>query len=587
MRRRHASWIVLLAAAPLLGGCSSLGAGLPIGRWAPSDGPLIRPDAPPEYDVLVAQQLAVDGRATEALEAYLRALAKDPDSAYLNRKVAAVMAQHNRLDDAIAHAARAMELDPADDQSPLFVGQFYRIKRQTGDAERVLTRPSGEPLNFNAAFLLFQIYLDAGRVDDALGAAEWMVDQDPEDPHARIAIANAYQRMDRTEDAEAILRDALGRDPENLQLFGALARMLRQRGAHAEEAALYRQILDHRPDHHATLVALGEAQLALEDVDGALATFLAVEERYPEDVSSAVRLGYLLFEVRRYLEARGRFERAVASRPADYEVAFFLGVVDRRIGDSDAAMAAFAAIPDDHRYYPEARAQIASIHERRGEYQRALGEVELARAVRDTEEMRLYAATLRAKSGDLDGAVGEVEAMLAEQPESDQLLFNMGVVYGEADETEQAVSYMRRALEQNPDNASALNYIGYTWAERGINLDEAERMIVRAIELRPDDGYIVDSLGWVYYMRARPLVEGGRTAEAKPLLDRALRELKRAQELTGGDPVILEHLGDTYLLLDEKERALERFEEAVRMEPRESEQPDLIEKLEALQRELR
>ena len=66
-----------------------------------------------------------------------------------------------------------MELDPADDQSPLFVGQFYRIKRRTGDAERVLTRPSGEPLNFNAAFLLFQIYLDAGRVDDALGAADF------------------------------------------------------------------------------------------------------------------------------------------------------------------------------------------------------------------------------------------------------------------------------------------------------------------------------------------------------------------------------------------------------------------------------
>ena len=67
MRRRHTRWIFLLAAAPLLGGCSTLGAELPFGRRVPSDGPLIRPDAPPEYDVLVAQQLAVDGRATEAL----------------------------------------------------------------------------------------------------------------------------------------------------------------------------------------------------------------------------------------------------------------------------------------------------------------------------------------------------------------------------------------------------------------------------------------------------------------------------------------------------------------------------------------
>jgi tetratricopeptide (TPR) repeat protein len=161
------------------------------------------------------------------------------------------------------------------------------------------------------------------------------------------------------------------------------------------------------------------------------------------------------------------------------------------------------------------------------------------------------------------------------------------VVDGEADEADQAVPFMLRTLEQNPDNASALNYIGYVWAEKGINLDEAESMIMRAIELRPDDGYIIDSLGWVYYMRARPLIESGREVEAKPLLDRALRELERAQKLTGGDPVVLEHIGDTYLLLDEKERALERFEEAILMEPRESEQPDLVEKLQILRKELR
>jgi tetratricopeptide (TPR) repeat protein len=110
---------------------------------------------------------------------------------------------------------------------------------------------------------------------------------------------------------------------------------------------------------------------------------------------------------------------------------------------------------------------------------------------------------------------------------------------------------------------------------------------VRALDLQPDDGFIVDSLGWVYYMRARPLFETGRSEEAKKYLDRALKELLRAQELTGGDPVVSEHLGDTYLLLNEKQRALEKYEEAVNLEPREGEQPDLLEKLEALRREIK
>jgi tetratricopeptide (TPR) repeat protein len=562
-----------------------LGAGS--GTQAPPDAGAIRPDAPPEFDVLVAQQLALDGHDAEATEAYLRAVAKDPDSANLNRRAAMALAQQNRLEESLGYASRASALDPEDEESRLFLAQLYRVERRTGDAEATLTKGPGQPISYEAAFLLYQVYLDAGRLDDALTTANWMVEQDPEDQRGTIAVATAYQRMERTEDAERSLREAIARDPENLRLRGTLARMLRQRGAYQEEAELYREMLGKHPDHHATLVALGEAQQALGDTDGAIATFEKVERRYPTDLSTSIRLGYLYFDAKRYREARERFEHVLAEKPAEYDVWFFLGVVARREGDVDGSIAAFASIPEDHRFYPEARAQIASVHERRGKYKDALAEVEKALAVRDTQEIRVYSATLRAKSGDLDGAVAEVEAMLEEEPDNDELLFNLGVVYGEAKRTDDAIRYMQKALEKNPDNASALNYIGYTWAEKGVNLDEAERMIRRAIELRPDDGYIVDSLGWVYYMRARPLVQSGRTAEAQPYLDRAIEELERAHELTGGDPVISEHLGDAYLLLNRKELALEKFQEALRLEPREGEQPHLLRKFETLQRELR
>ena len=128
--------------------------------------------------------------------------------------------------------------------------------------------------------------------------------------------------------------------------------------------------------------------------------------------------------------------------------------------------------------------------------------------------------------------------------------------------------------------------MGYTWAEQGTNLDQAEAMISRALELRPDDGYITDSLGWVYFMRARPLLEQGNIEAARVLLDRAVDELQRAAELTGGDPVISEHLGDAYLLLDQKERALSMYEEALQLAPRLDDQPRLRQKYERLREEL-
>ncbi|MFP6605891.1 MAG: hypothetical protein VCC19_04900, partial [Myxococcota bacterium] len=131
-----------------------------------------------------------------------------------------------------------------------------------------------------------------------------------------------------------------------------------------------------------------------------------------------------------------------------------------------------------------------------------------------------------------------------------------------------------------------LNYIGYTWAERGENLDEAERMILRALDQRPNDGYITDSLGWLYYMRGLPLVGTADATRGLGLLERARVQLFHAAELTGGDPVISEHLGDVHMALDERRRALEFYQEAVRLDHREDEQPSLLEKLDRLRREL-
>ena len=106
-----------------------------------------------------------------------------------------------------------------------------------------------------------------------------MVTAAPESPRGRIAIANVYNTLGRTEDAEVALREALDAEPGNLHLYTALARMLHTRRAYTEEIELHRETLERYPERHATLTALGEAQLELEDVDGAIATFIEIEER--------------------------------------------------------------------------------------------------------------------------------------------------------------------------------------------------------------------------------------------------------------------------------------------------------------------
>jgi tetratricopeptide (TPR) repeat protein len=583
---RGAARIPLALATACALGCSALGLPGPRGGAAPADA-IARPDAPAEYDVLVAQQLALEGRSEEAVAAYERAVAKDGESAYLRRRLAAGLAQQGRLDEALAHAKRAVELDPSDVEARVFLAQLYRVRREPALSEALLLGPDGAPLDPEAALLIYQIRVESGRLEPALEAARWLVEHEPDEPRGHIALANAYHQLERTEEAEASLRDALELDPDNLRIYGALARSLRARGESEREIELYREILELHPEHHATLVALGEAQMAQDDLEAALETFQRVVDTFPDDVQSLKNLGYLRFENREFRAAAELFERAVELGSDEHEAAFFLGVIRRRIGEGDAALRAFESIPPDHTHFAESRTQIAAIYERRGDYARALAELERAAKLDPSRDLDLYAATLRAKAGDFDGAVSPIERLLAESPDDDELLFHLGVVYGEAKRTDEAIRFMQQALERNPENASALNYIGYTWAERGLRLDEAEKMITRAVELRPEDGFIVDSLGWVFHMRARPLLQSGRAREARRFLERALVELERADRLTGGDPVISEHIGDTYLLLEQKERALEHFEEALSLEPRENEQPDLLQKFEDLRRELR
>jgi Flp pilus assembly protein TadD len=149
----------------------------------------------------------------------------------------------------------------------------------------------------------------------------------------------------------------------------------------------------------------------------------------------------------------------------------------------------------------------------------------------------------------LSRAVEVAEELVAAHPDNDRYHFNLGALYDEGGEKEACVASMKRAIELNPDNAPALNYLGYTYAEQGTRLEEAESLILRALAISPDDGYYVDSLGWVYFRRGE--------------YDRAIEQLERATTLAGDDPTVAEHLGDAYRQVGRSVEALRVYRDAL------------------------
>jgi tetratricopeptide (TPR) repeat protein len=180
----------------------------------------------------------------------------------------------------------------------------------------------------------------------------------------------------------------------------------------------------------------------------------------------------------------------------------------------------------------------------------------------------LYLASFCEELERFDEALKALQLGLDKDDQNGRLHFRLGVVYDKMGQKDQSISAMKNVLRLTPNDAEALNYLGYTYADLGINLDEAETLIQTALSLKPNDGYITDSLGWVYFKR-------GNYAQA-------LEWLTKAVKLIPDDPVILEHLGDVYLQMDRKDKALNFYQQSLKKKNRDTGPSPLKEKIRTL-----
>ena len=139
------------------------------------------------------------------------------------------------------------------------------------------------------------------------------------------------------------------------------------------------------------------------------------------------------------------------------------------------------------------------------------------------------------------------------------VFFQRGIAYERQKKWAQAEPNFLKALELNPDQPQVLNYLGYSWVDMNMKLEEGLDMIRKAVSLKPDDGYVVDSLGWAYFRLNR--------------FDDAVAELERAAELKAGDPTINDHLGDAYWRVGRKLEATYQWNRALSLKPEEADIP--------------
>lgn len=366
------------------------------------------------------------------------------------------------------------------------------------------------------------------------------------DFHAGLMLDMLGQR----EMALARMKSAFEGEKQTLRLVDAYGRMLSGHGKREEALAVYKEFAKTLPRHPMILSAIAdlEAGKTLKPIvadarEGAGETLYglgAAGGRTGDELASLVylRLGLHL-------------------APGNAMALLSLADVYERTKQYERAIDVYRSVPQDSPLRGTAEVQAALDLEQMNRVEDAVKQLGAIVAERPTDIDALMAlGNLYITRKDYPQAVATLEKAVAQvkpEPGYWSLYYRRGVAYERNKEWAKAEADFRQALALYPEQPMVLNYLGYSLVDRGLNLDEAFKMLRRAVELRPTDGYIVDSLGWAYYKL-------GRYPEATA-------ELERAIELKASDPVINDHLGDAYWRVGRRLEATFQWNKARDLKP--------------------
>ncbi|GAB4358949.1 MAG: tetratricopeptide repeat protein [Oricola sp.] len=250
-------------------------------------------------------------------------------------------------------------------------------------------------------------------------------------------------------------------------------------------------------------------------------------------------------------------EMARVLAPDNAQIYFELGGIAERLGTPERAIAFYDEIPASSLFSRIARLQKGLNLADMGRNDEAK-EILKAAVDEDPTEYRGYLALggVYASLKEYDKAAALYERAVKNIDTNDAtywpLYYRMGIAYERIKQWDKAEPAFKRALELSPNQPDVLNYLGYSWIDMNIHLDEGLEMIKKAVEMRPRDGYIVDSLGWVYYRLGR--------------FQDAVTELEKATDLRPRDAIINDHLGDAYWRVGRKLEATYQWAQALDME---------------------
>ena len=555
---------------PIIMGASfgALSAGLVIAltQCTTLDSQSVANPPPNRYGSYLAGRHAANERDADAAALYFdKALKFDPENPELLERAIMSQVAQGDLDGAAAHAADLVVRAPNARIPHLVIG--VRAMRDAGyaKAREELGKVTGNAAaEIGARLGVAYAYFAEGNFAEAKAAADKMAETEGVRAFARYHLAAIEDLSGRTKDALTHFEEANRlSNGESLRILHAYATHLARSGQVQKAKEIYLEFLKKAPTNpvaKAALAGLESSAVPPRVIAGAkqgvAESFYGIASSLSDERSIEVPIFYL--------------QLALALDP-HHELALSL-LADRletaeRLEDADVV---YGRIEATSPLYLNARQQIAQNLVKLKKPAEALAVLQ-ASLKGTADDIEIYASigdVLRGEERYADAGDAYTKAIaLLKQPEERHwtLYYTRGISYERSKRWSDAERDLKFALKLKPEQPLVMNYLAYTWVEQGANMQEALAMLKRAVELRPEDGFIVDSLGWAHYRMGD--------------FQTAIKYLEQAILIEPSEATINDHLGDAYWRVGRKLEARYQWQHALTLKPEKADEPKIREKI--------
>ena len=556
-------------------------------------------DKSPDNPVLLYERamMLIDASRADRAETELRNLvASHPDFYDAQRVLGRILldragSDRARVDEALDHLRTAYKLNPDDLATGVAVSQLLMSTGRNNDAERVLAQileraPDQRGLNYNYAILLTKL----GRGNESKQYLERAVLLDPTFTPAILQLVDIYQKENEYGKAAEVLQPLIEDDPMNLDVRRQQGFFYLRAGNSEKARAVFKALVDADPKDTRSQFYLAESLSDLEQYAEADRIYRSLLEKTPNDPEVLASFGLVQTGQRKFDEAKKTFQALlalpglpdnlqvlaktqlalIASQTGDLEGAVTLAkpiLIFRDKTNGQAVNIALDALKKQKKYREAVELLQPLVNQfgadpfvnaRYVEMLVRAGETAKAKEAAATQEKfgtrnAIAVAEAYVQAEQYQPAIEILKRAVDKKPDDLDVQFELGSVYERSGDKSTAEKMFLKLLEAHPDHAATLNYLGYMWAENGVNLDRAAEMLNRAVTQEPRNGAYIDSLGWVYFRQGK--------------LDLAEKYLTDATRLLPRDATVHEHLADVFAKRGENTRALSLYRTALTLEP--------------------